>query len=67
VTERLKRQARKNAAGQAALEKLVLEAHNERKSLRQIAEAAGMTAEGVRKMLARLGAEASATPDAADQ
>ena len=54
MTNRLKKQARRNAAGQAALEQLVLEAHEEGRSLRQIADAARMTPEGVRKMIARL-------------
>jgi DNA-binding Lrp family transcriptional regulator len=60
VANRLKKQAKRNAAGQAALEKLVLEAHAEGKSLREIGEAAGMTPEGVRKMIARLTREAAA-------
>ena len=59
MTNRLKKQARRNAAGQAALERLVLEAHEAGQSLRQIAEAAGMTPEGVRKMLVRLAAKAA--------
>lgn len=59
MTNRLKRQARRNAAGQAALERLVLEAHEQGKSLRQIAESARMTPEGVRKMIARLAAAKS--------
>jgi hypothetical protein len=54
VITRLEQQAIDNAAGQDALEQLVLEAHAEKKSLRQIAAAARMTPEGVRKMLARL-------------
>ncbi len=57
MTNRLKKQARRNAAGQAALERLVLEAHGAGQTLRQIAQAAGMTPEGVRKMLVRLTAE----------
>lgn len=59
MTNRLKKQARKNAAGQAALERLVLEAHEAGQSLRQIAEAARMTPEGVRKMLTRVTAQAA--------
>lgn len=54
---RLKRQAAKNAAGQAALEQLVLKAHDQGKSLRDIAVAAKMTPEGVRKMIARIAAK----------
>lgn len=54
MTNRLKKQARRNAAGHAALEQLVLEAHEGGQSLRQIADAARMTPEGVRKMIARL-------------
>jgi hypothetical protein len=57
VTSRIKKQVRKNAAGQAALEALVLEAKNEGQSLRQIADAAKMSPEGVRKMLARITAQ----------
>lgn len=52
---KLKKQAEKNAAGQAVLEKLVVQAHGEGHSLRTIAAAAGLTAEGVRRMLARVG------------
>jgi len=55
VLSRLKRQAAKNAAGKAALERLVLEAHEEGKSLRVIAADARLTPEGVRRMLKRLG------------
>lgn len=51
---RLEQQATDNAEGQRVLEQLVIEAHAEKKSLRQIAKAARMTPEGVRKMLARL-------------
>lgn len=58
MTNRLKKQSRKNAAGQAALERLVLEAHEAGQTLRQIARAADMTPEGVRKMLARIAAQA---------
>jgi predicted AAA+ superfamily ATPase len=54
VMNRLKRQAAKNAAGQAALQQLVIAAHGEGKSLREIAKAAKMTPEGVRKMLLRI-------------
>lgn len=68
VNSRMRRQARKNAAGQRAMEQLVLEAHRARQSLRQIAADAGMTAEGVRKMLARLAREAdTATAAPEDQ
>lgn len=55
VNSRIRRQARKNAAGQLAMEKLVLEAHRDGQSLRQIAKDAGLTPEGVRKMIARVG------------
>jgi hypothetical protein len=54
VSSRIRRQARKNAAGQIAMEKLVLEAHRDGQSLRQIAKDAAMTPEGVRKMIARV-------------
>lgn len=54
VITRLEQQATDNAEGQRALEELVIEAHAAKKSLRQIAKAARMTPEGVRKMLARL-------------
>ena len=54
VNSRMRRQARKNAAGQLAMEQLVLEAHRDGQSLRQIAKDAGMTPEGVRKMIARV-------------
>lgn len=50
---RIKKQALKNTAGQEALEQLVLEAHADGRSLRQIASYASMTPEGIRKMLAR--------------
>lgn len=62
VSSRIRRQARKNAAGQLAMERLVLEAHVQGKSLREIAKAASMSPEGVRKMLARLGGEQPETP-----
>ena len=62
VNSRIRRQARKNAAGQLAMERLVLEAHAQGKSLREIAKAASMSPEGVRKMLARLGSEQAETP-----
>lgn len=55
MLSRLGRQAAKNAAGKAALERLVLEAHKEGKSLRAIAAEADLTPEGVRRMLKRLG------------
>lgn len=42
-----------------AMEELVLEAHAQGQSLRQIAKDARMTPEGVRKMIARLGREAA--------
>lgn len=61
VNSRIRRQARKNAAGQLAMEALVLEAHTQGQSLRQIAKDARMTPEGVRKMLARLEREAAST------
>lgn len=54
MNSRIRRQARKNAAGQLAMEELVLEAHEGGQSLRQIAKDAAMTPEGVRKMLARI-------------
>lgn len=54
---KIRRQADKNAAGQAALEQLVLEGHRQGMSLRAIATEARMTPEGVRKMLKRLNAE----------
>ena len=56
---RLKRQAAKNAAGHAALEQLVLKAHDQGKSLRDIAAAVKMTPEGVRKMLVRVALQAA--------
>lgn len=52
---KLKKQAAKNADGQARLEQLVVQAHGEGHSLRTIGEAAGLTPEGVRRMLARVG------------
>ena len=49
----IRKQAAQNAAGNDALMQLVVKASSERKTLRAIAAAAGMTPEGVRKMLAR--------------
>jgi hypothetical protein len=63
VNSRIRRQARKNAAGMRAMERLVLEAHLEGQSLRQIAKDAGMTPEGVRKMIARIEREAGTSAD----
>lgn len=60
---RIRRQADKNAAGQAALERLVLEGRGSGMSLRAIAIEARMTPEGVRKMLKRLDEQAAAEPD----
>lgn len=59
VAIRIRRQADKNAAGEAALERLVLEGREAGMSLRAIAAEARMTPEGVRKMLKRLEAQAS--------
>lgn len=50
---KIRKQAVRNAAGGKALEQLVLQAAAERKSLREIGAAAGMTPEGVRKMIRR--------------
>lgn len=51
---RIRKQADENAAGQVALERLVLEGRESGMSLRAIAVEARMTPEGVRKMLKRL-------------
>lgn len=61
---RIRRQADKNAAGQAALERLVLEGRESGMSLRAIGIEARMTAEGVRKMLKRLDEQAELQSDA---
>lgn len=63
VNSRIRRQARKNAAGQLAMKKLVLEAHRAGQSLRQIGRDAGMTPEGVRRMIARAERDAAKTDD----
>lgn len=65
MNTRIRRRARKNAAGQIAMEQLVLEAHEAGQSLRQIAKDAGMTPEGVRKMLARIAKQEGAGSGAA--
>ncbi len=49
----IRKQAQRNAAGDAAMMRLVALAKAEGKSLRDIGAAAGMTPEGVRKMIAR--------------
>ncbi len=64
VAIRIRKQADKNAAGQAALERLVLEGRESGMSLRAIAAEARMTPEGVRKMLKRLDEQAAAERDA---
>ena len=62
VMSRLKKQAKKVQAGQDLLEQLVVKAHGEGKSLREIGAAIGKTPEGVRKMVARVSGAPAAPP-----
>jgi transposase len=54
VMSQLKKQAKRVEASQDLLEQLVVKAHGEGKSLREIAAVIGKTPEGVRKMVARV-------------
>lgn len=65
VAIRIRKQADENAAGQVALERLVLEGRESGMSLRAIAAEARMTPEGVRKMLKRLDEQSEAVPEVA--
>jgi DNA-directed RNA polymerase sigma subunit (sigma70/sigma32) len=62
VLAEIREQAAQNAAGGDALMRLVVKASSEKKTLRDIAAAAGMSAEGVRKMLARAKRQTAEAP-----
>jgi transposase len=65
VMSQLKKQAKKVETDQARLEQLVVKAHGDGKSLREIAAVIGKTPEGVRKMVARVAGPLQIAPGVA--